>query len=332
MLSDGVLYSFEHAIVDEKLRLALRIGIGALGQYSQSLVFLSRPTFSSQCLSLKRRAVVGREARIYGGKNMSGKVFGTCCVASPHGFCVADVSCSLQTSKCTCQRHELRSVDRYTCGTPHFHMHSHCTVQTTRVFGSRRQFCVALPKHSLHPPIMARPLLRATLSTSSQSLSSTPLVLFSSTSPTPGLLLTHPLIHCEDSHGTSADCQPLTQSACSQVPQCTVTSYSQSWLQGGLSLLLPRGSLRGESKRHVMLFVTLLLCQMFMFCSFFGVASRILGSALAPSKDVHRGRVYSHVGGCEVASLDFFVFFVVQCGVSFKHACVCDNTHFTIQS
>ena len=111
-----------------------------------------------------------------------------------------------------------------------------------------------------------------------------------------------------------------------------VVAHLQSWLQGGLSLLLPRGSLRGESKRHVMLFVTLLLCQMFMFCSFFGVASRILGSALAPSKDVHCGRVYSHVGGCEVASLDFFVFFVVQCGVSFKHACVRDNTHFTIQS
>ena len=53
-------------------------------------------------------------------KNMSAKAFETCCVASHHGFCVADVSCSLQTSTCTRQRNELQSVDRYTCGTPHF--------------------------------------------------------------------------------------------------------------------------------------------------------------------------------------------------------------------
>ena len=50
------------------------------------------------------------------------------------------------------------------------------------------------------------------------------------------------------------------------------------------------------------------MLKLFLVCSFFGVASRILGSALAPSKDVHRGRVYSHVGGCEVAGLVFSVF------------------------
>ena len=60
--------------------------------------------------------------------------------------------------------------------------------------------------------MMAHPLLHATLSTSSQSLSSTSLALFSSTSPTPGLLSTHPLIHCEDPRqdGTSAEYHPLT--------------------------------------------------------------------------------------------------------------------------
>ena len=59
---------------------------------------------------------------------------------------------------------------------------------------------------------MVRPLLHATLSTSSQALSSTSPVLFSSTSPTPALLSTHPKIHCEDPRqdGTSAEYQPLT--------------------------------------------------------------------------------------------------------------------------
>ena len=55
-------------------------------------------------------------------------------------------------------------------------------------------------------------MLHATLSTSSQSLFTSPPVLFSSTSPTPGLLSTHPLIHCEDPRqdGTSVEYQPLT--------------------------------------------------------------------------------------------------------------------------
>ena len=46
-------------------------------------------------------------------------------------------------------------VDRYTCRTPHFHMQSHCTEQTTCVHGAR---CLTssspncVPKHSLIYP------------------------------------------------------------------------------------------------------------------------------------------------------------------------------------
>ena len=47
MLSDGVLYSFEHAIVDEKLRLALRIGIGALGSILKACVFEQAHVFAT---------------------------------------------------------------------------------------------------------------------------------------------------------------------------------------------------------------------------------------------------------------------------------------------
>ena len=42
-------------------------------------------------------------------KNISAKAFETCRVACPHGFCVADDSCSLPISKCTRRRHELQS-------------------------------------------------------------------------------------------------------------------------------------------------------------------------------------------------------------------------------
>ena len=42
-------------------------------------------------------------------KNISAKAFETCRVACPHGFCVADDSCSLPISKCTRRRNELRS-------------------------------------------------------------------------------------------------------------------------------------------------------------------------------------------------------------------------------
>ena len=53
-------------------------------------------------------------------------------------------------------------------------------------------------KTSLHPHVMVHPLLHATLSTSSPSLSSTSPVLLSSSSPNPDLLSTYPIIHCED--------------------------------------------------------------------------------------------------------------------------------------
>ena len=46
-------------------------------------------------------------------KNISGKVFETCCVASLHGFC-ADDFCSLPISKWTRRRHELQSF-RFKC-------------------------------------------------------------------------------------------------------------------------------------------------------------------------------------------------------------------------
>ena len=66
--------------------------------------------------------------------------------------------------------------------------------------------------HFVHALWLTHLLLHATLSTSSRSLSSTSLVLFSSTSPTPGLLSTHPSIHCGDPRqdGTSAEYQLLT--------------------------------------------------------------------------------------------------------------------------
>ena len=54
---------------------------------------------------------------------------------------------------------------------------------------------------------------------------------------------------------------------------------------------------------------------------------------LAASKDVHRGRVFSHVGGCEVAGLNFPLFCgFVRCFFFWGHNCVFDNTHFAIQS
>ena len=65
MFSDGVPYSFEHVIVDGKLRPALRT-VMELSEVFSKLVFLSSPTFSPQCLSSKRRAVVGRDSMFDG--------------------------------------------------------------------------------------------------------------------------------------------------------------------------------------------------------------------------------------------------------------------------
>ena len=157
-------------------------------------------------------------------KNISAKAFETCRVACPHGFCVADDSCSLPISKCTRRRNELRSF--------RFQVRI-CTVTSSHIY--------------------------------------------------------------------NFGCREVSLCCCREVRV-------------------------EDNVRHS---VTL---KMFFVLSCFGVASRILRSALAPSKGVHRGRVHSHVGGCEVAGLDFSVFCVVQCGVSFGHACVCDNTHFAIQS
>ena len=65
MFSDGDLYSFERAIVVGRLRLALRIVIGLQAVVSK-FASLFWPTFSLQCLSLKRRAVVGRDSMFDG--------------------------------------------------------------------------------------------------------------------------------------------------------------------------------------------------------------------------------------------------------------------------
>ena len=75
--------------------------------------------------------------------------------------------------------------------------------------GSRR---VVRRITSFHPRVMSRPLLHATLSTSSPSLSSTSPVSLSSSSPNPDLLSTHPLVHCEDLRrdGTSTEIHSST--------------------------------------------------------------------------------------------------------------------------
>ena len=92
-------------------------------------------------------------------------------------------------------------VDRCTCRTPHFHMYSRCTVQTTCVpwlkepEGSRR---IVSQKTFTHPRIMFHLAPHNTLNTSTSSLSPTSPVLLSSASPNPDLLSTHPFIHCED--------------------------------------------------------------------------------------------------------------------------------------
>ena len=74
-------------------------------------------------------------------------------------------------------------------------MHSNCTVQTTCVHGSRAQQAqvrIVCQKPFLHPRVMSSSLLHSTLNTSTSSLSPTSPALHSSTSPTPGLLSTHP--------------------------------------------------------------------------------------------------------------------------------------------
>ena len=98
-------------------------------------------------------------------------------------------------------------VDRYTCRTPYFHMHSHCTVQTTCVpmLKGLKTNCVS--KLVIHPRVMFHLALDRTLNTSTSALSPTSPVLLSSFSPNPDLLSTHPFVHRADPRegGTSTE-------------------------------------------------------------------------------------------------------------------------------
>ena len=109
----------------------------------------------------------------------------------------------------------LTKMSTDTLAACHIFTHSHCTVQTTCVHGSRdltssSPNCV--PKTFNHPRVMFHLARHSTLNTSTSSLSRTSLVLHSSTSPTPDLLSTHPFTRCKDSRqdGISAEYKPLT--------------------------------------------------------------------------------------------------------------------------
>ena len=87
-------------------------------------------------------------------------------------------------------------VDRYTCRTPHFHMHSHCTVQATCVpwlKGPKGSSLSCVPETFTHPRVMFHLAPHSTLNTSTCSLSPT--------------YLTHPFIHCggQRQDGTSTE-------------------------------------------------------------------------------------------------------------------------------
>ena len=96
---------------------------------------------------------------------------------------------------------ELDSQQSRGTSTPHFHMHSHCTVPTTCVpwlkglKSSRRIVC---QKTFTHPRVMFHLAPHNTLNTSTSSLSPSSPVLLSSSSLNPDLLSTHPFIHCGD--------------------------------------------------------------------------------------------------------------------------------------
>ena len=121
-------------------------------------------------------------------------------------------------------------VDRDTCRTPHFHMYSHSTDHTAQMTCVQKAQSSRLKAPGIfvcHQRVMVHPLLHATLSTSSPSLSSTSPVVLSSSSPNPDLLSTHPLIHCEDPRqdGTSTEYPSSTQGT----PSTTVNARSRSW-------------------------------------------------------------------------------------------------------
>ena len=90
-------------------------------------------------------------------------------------------------------------------------MYSHCTDHTAQMPCVHWLKTSCAPKKTfLHPRVMSHPMLHATLSTSSPSLSPASLVLQSSSSPNPDLLSTYPIVHCEDPRqdGTSTEHTP----------------------------------------------------------------------------------------------------------------------------
>ena len=156
---------------------------------------------------------------------------------------VADVSCSLQYS-CTRQRNELQSVDRYTCGTPHF---SHAQ---SFAFGSRSVFDVAFihaigccTRHALPHNLF---LLRLPLRLQA--------------------FVTHPLIHCGSTAGCTFCGLPTSHTKCLF---CKCLSAQSRHIHN----LGCREVSRCFAERFVL--------------TMFGVASRILGSAVG---SFHGGR------------------------------------------
>ena len=97
-------------------------------------------------------------------------------------------------------RQSTRCVDRYTCRTPHFHMHSHCTVPLAQWAWGPKTNCV--PARHVSPYTS-----QYTEHQHKLSLSLTSPVFLSSSSPNPDLLSTHPFIHREDARqdGTSTE-------------------------------------------------------------------------------------------------------------------------------
>ena len=86
-----------------------------------------------------------------------------------------------------------RTVGRYTCRKPHFHMHSHCTVQITCFLWLKSR--IVRPEYVIHPRVMFHLAPHCILNTSTSSLSPASLVLLSSSTPNPGLLSPIPLFH-----------------------------------------------------------------------------------------------------------------------------------------
>ena len=67
-----------------------------------------------------------------------------------------------------------RTVDRYTCRKPHFHMHSHCTAQITCFLWLKLR--IVRPEYVIHPRVMFHLAPHCILNTSTSSLSHLPLL------------------------------------------------------------------------------------------------------------------------------------------------------------